>query len=92
VNCQRNDWAQIIRACPEDAWALGQVVHVTYLSDEPGVWYLDAPLFSPTGQIKRRAEDRVLRPIRDPGDDVRDETLSWLPVPTITTTKEGQPA
>lgn len=32
--------------------------------------------------------DRFLRPIRDPGDDAQDETLSWLPVPTT----EGVPA
>lgn len=25
--------------------------------------------------------DKYLRPIRDPGDDARDETLEWLPVP-----------
>jgi hypothetical protein len=28
------------------------------------------------------ARDCVLRPIRDPGDDARDETLEWLPVPS----------
>jgi len=26
--------------------------------------------------------DDDLRPIRDPGDDARDESLSWLPVPS----------
>lgn len=26
--------------------------------------------------------DCVLRPIRDPGDDAQDESLSWLPVPS----------
>lgn len=26
--------------------------------------------------------DDYLRPIRDPGDDARDESLSWLPVPS----------
>lgn len=25
--------------------------------------------------------DDILRPIRDPGDDARDETLSWKPLP-----------
>lgn len=25
--------------------------------------------------------DSILRPIRDPGDDAKDETLDWLPVP-----------
>jgi hypothetical protein len=28
------------------------------------------------------AMDSILRPIRDPGDDAQDETLSWLPVPS----------
>lgn len=26
--------------------------------------------------------DAWLKPIRDPGDDAKDETLSWLPVPS----------
>ena len=26
--------------------------------------------------------DKYLRPIRDPGEDAQDETLSWLPVPS----------
>ena len=32
--------------------------------------------------------DEALRPIRDPGDDARDETLEWKQVPS----REGQPA
>lgn len=32
--------------------------------------------------------DQRLKPIRDPGDDAQDESLSWLPVPTT----EGVPA
>jgi hypothetical protein len=31
--------------------------------------------------------DTYLRPIRDPGDDARDESLAWLP-PVPNTTKE----
>lgn len=27
------------------------------------------------------AQDKHLRPIRDPGEDAQDETLDWLPVP-----------
>ena len=33
-------------------------------------------------------EDDLIRPIRNPGEDARDETLSWLPVPT----RESTPA
>lgn len=30
----------------------------------------------------RSVYDGALRPIRDPGEDAQDETLSWLPVPS----------
>jgi hypothetical protein len=34
------------------------------------------------GRSRQRVyADVCLRPIRDPGDDARDETLDWLPVP-----------
>lgn len=33
--------------------------------------------------------DANLRPLRDPGEDARDETLEWLPVPQIERTKES---
>jgi hypothetical protein len=26
--------------------------------------------------------DKYLRPIRDPGDDAKDESMSWIPVPS----------
>lgn len=36
------------------------------------------------GSVKRRPiADDVLKPIRDPGNDAVDETLQWLPAPTI---------
>ncbi len=31
---------------------------------------------------KTVSRDCALRPIRDPGDDAQDETLSWLPAPS----------
>lgn len=38
-----------------------------------------------TGQFRRTRYgvciDSALRPIRDPGEDAKDETLEWLPVP-----------
>lgn len=33
-------------------------------------------------EFPRFIGDDYLRPIRDPGEDARDETLDWLPVPT----------
>lgn len=46
------------------------------------------PVTAPIGGGKTRqtifapVPDECLRPIRDPGDDAQDETLSWLPVPS----------
>ena len=39
-------------------------------------------------QMRRAIADACLRPIRDPGDDAVDQTLTWLDVPT----KQGETA
>lgn len=45
-------------------------------------WVVDPPMPRTDGEgMARAVRDRVLRPIRDPGDDAQDETLSWKPVP-----------
>lgn len=47
-------------------------------------WVLEKPLRSWRGDVMEplyTCADCSLRPIRDPGDDARDETLNWLPVP-----------
>lgn len=58
---------------------------------EPGMWVVEV-LGSPVevkvnGPLGHRltrfgaTSDSNLRPIRDPGDGARDETLNWLPLP-----------
>ena len=47
-----------------------------YLSNAEDVWHVSA------GSRHWLHSDARLRPIRDPGDDAKDETLSWLPVPS----------
>lgn len=49
-----------------------------------GSVYWELEPLSPALQAARLDNvcDDYLRPIRDPGDDARDETLEWLPVPT----------
>lgn len=92
MNCKPGDLAVIVRAeLPEN---IGLLVHVQnagtegefgwewlIYSDKPtrSVWistgmeaYPSCDAFMP---------DAWLRPIRDPGDDAKDETLDWLPVP-----------
>jgi hypothetical protein len=52
----------------------------------PGeTWVVDKALTYQGGNGVRQAHiapDEALRPIRDPGEDARDQTLDWLPVPT----------
>ena len=96
MNCKPGDIARIVADCGNrDAL-------VRVLDDEdcrPGVWRCEAlqslkayvgnecrGIF-PAGTVAWEL-DTNLRPIRDPGDDARDETLEWLPVPS----REGQPA
>lgn len=66
---------------------IGKAVRFINTGDNGG-WLVDPPIYP--GKIFRKGEwmrgdvvvDDCLSPIRDPGDDARDETLDWLPVPT----------
>lgn len=56
--------------------------------DDGPQWLVDgwAVFWAPEyGQFEASViPDYGLRPIRDPGEDAQDETLSWLPVPSKT--------
>lgn len=54
----------------------------------PGMWVIEfanptdlSALCGPAKAVYAVASDAALRPIRDPGDDATDETLTWLPAP-----------
>lgn len=65
----------------------GTVVRV--LRYERAVWMIEEPIrikvdFSCGGYmmgVVNGISDEILRPLRDPGNDARDETLDWLPAP-----------
>lgn len=90
MNCKPGDIARIIEQ-GRNRDALVRVLDD--LECDPGVWRCEAlqtvvayrlnwPVGSfPAGTILW-GPDANLRPIRDPGDDAQDETLSWLPVPS----------
>jgi hypothetical protein len=88
VNCKPGDLAIVVACPPHAANAIGSIVRCVRRWDEMSnvgpMWYVEPPARS--GHIG--IGDRWLRPIRDPGDDARDETLTWLPVPT----RESTPA
>ncbi len=56
------------------------------LSEDADVWAVEGFIFftATNGELVEAAmaQDAQLRPIRDPGEDAQDETLSWLPVPS----------
>lgn len=90
MNCKQGDLAVIV----EGPRNVGRFVNVLEPSAYHGAgwWYVESaagPLLG-TYPVNGKEdigtlghiEDRRLRPIRDPGEDARDETLEWLPVPT----------
>jgi hypothetical protein len=93
MNCKPGDLAVIVR-CDEFPENIGRFLTVTEageIQDGEWVWACisNSPLY---GQLRHWgcvftysaevwAPDSWLRPIRDPGDDARDETLSWKAVP-----------
>jgi len=92
MNCKPGDLAVIVKTAPEGEFLLGRVVHVLRLwSANEWEVVLDRPITNPiNGEygLHGVAPDECLRPIRDPGDDATDETLTWLDVPS----KQGETA
>ena len=82
TNCKPGDLAVVVKA--KHSRHIGSLVRVIGKSEFPH----SSGLFSwlAVGKIDGvekagAAPDAWLRPIRDPGDDAKDETLNWLPVP-----------
>ena len=62
----------------------GRIVLCVRPDSDPGFqgcWITEPELYDADGTLYAPM-DNSLRPIRDPGDDARDETLEWLPVPS----------
>lgn len=99
MNCKPNDLAMVVEgdfvgymckvvsAGPTFTHIASGAVHIGWNVEFPH----DMPWTAPEGQPMHTGwlPDAWLRPIRDPGDDARDETLAWLPVPSIERTKEA---
>jgi hypothetical protein len=91
MNCKPGDLAVIIH-CPPAPDCVGRIVQClrfegNYIIDGlryPDVWRVDWSGKSAreiTGCEAWGMRDAWMRPLRDPGDDARDETLEWLPSP-----------
>jgi hypothetical protein len=97
MNCKQGDLAVFIRS---DAGNEGRVVTCVRLTaieelqllgwrlDVGPVWVIDQVVLTTHGRLAPLAADSYLFPIRDPGEDAKDETLQWKKVPT----KQTEPA
>lgn len=83
MNCKPGDLAIVIDsgAYPE---TLGMIIRVTKVCPiHKDCWETDPPYFVAGYRLPAAFNDCCLRPIRDPGEDATDETLLWLPVPSV---------
>jgi len=84
MNCKPGDLAVVVRG--QNAGVLVDVVEPHALFR--GAWRVRVHSYAigDFGPVEKGeftgCMDSKLRPIRDPGEDARDETLSWLPVPS----------
>jgi hypothetical protein len=90
MNCVKGDLAVVVRSRSSN---LGRVVRCERLAtakelddhwlrtDIGAIWKVDVDMLWSRGPAPFATDDN-LRPIRDPGEDARDESLSWLSVPS----------
>lgn len=86
MNCKPGDLAVVIKTeDTEKAGTVDKVVRVQSHFRIQGVdyWKLAQAVKGRGSLMFEGLADHILRPIRDPGDDAVDETLQWLPAPTI---------
>ena len=84
MNCRPGDLAIIVRVeCASEQWFIGRIVRCVAAFQRLGgtCWTIETPLYGPDGTKYTAAFDRSLKPLRDPGDDARDESFSWCPAP-----------
>jgi hypothetical protein len=86
MRCKPDELAAIVGVPPGFQWAVGRIIRtkaaVTSSFGNPAWTYEGARIRHPIFGVEADCiEDMFLRPIRDPGEDARDETLDWLPLP-----------
>lgn len=82
MRCKPGDLVILLRAGYEPCKPLvGQIHRVGKRSESfANSWLFDPPVY--VGRYEVSWNDDDLQPIRDPGADTTDETLTWLPVPS----------
>lgn len=87
MNCKPGDIAVVASVPPDFPSALGGMVRVIDVHEGHTrrlkyVYWRYESLSSNIPNWMPTVCDVYLKPIRDPGEDARDETLTWLDVPT----------
>lgn len=85
LRCKPGDLAIVVRS---EAGHEGKIVrvlrfigvHHAYWAED--LWETDTLARSALGRLDAYFSDSQLLPIRDPGEDAQDETLTWLPSPS----------
>jgi hypothetical protein len=88
MNCEVGDLAIVVRT--HSGRHVGKIVRCIalrpayeFLNGVADAWDVLPPLEHPSGNHVP-VSDWMLRPIRDPGDEVLDQSFAWLPpVPTL---------
>lgn len=79
MRCRPGDLAVITRCYfPHERVHIGKIVQCVCIGVDGSdpIWIVSPQILDYYGVV-----DSCLTPIRDPGEDAQDETLSWLPVP-----------
>lgn len=93
MNCEPSDLAFVVKGFPETN--RDRVIRVTTINIDVSamllhpMWNYEGELVSPFGGRAVCVADACLRPIRDPGDDAVDETLTYAGDPRV---RHGEPA
>ena len=96
MNCKQGDIAIVVRSIAGNEGKIVRCLRLATEEEitqnnilkNGTIWRIDIPLAKRGVRTRRLkpaipfARDANLRPIRDPGTDATDETLTWLPVPT----------
>ena len=94
MNCKPGDLAVVVKSWAGNEGRIVRVIRICQKTskeqniDSRGIlttpepyWVIDQALPDFEGTLHKTFADSQLRPIRDPGDDAQDESLSWIPVP-----------
>lgn len=92
MNCKPGDLAVIVRSVAGNEGRIVRCIRFVgkvrgWVGDDR--WETDQVLIGERGGKTNAVQDSCLRPLRDPGNDAKDETLLWAGLPVPSTEKEA---